>query len=130
MDWRIETSTPVAASSLKSALESARDNWIATTPQLTDTDLALLDAVVADSHNEKRAPAVAARNAHIKKSSAALDATHTEIVRQMNDGIESALVLTKSQKRPVRVAIVGHYVPGHPGNLDERCSVSFDTARG
>jgi hypothetical protein len=133
MDWRIQATDPTLGTNLKGVLEASRDAWVATTPQESDLvaggALADADEAIVRSHNEARAPAVRMRNALIAERSKTLDAVHTEVVRQMNAAIASAVSMVAAMgDKPVRVSILGHYKTVARDGIYERVSIQIDHA--
>jgi hypothetical protein len=131
MDWKIEVTEPVTAASTRAALERARDEWVRTTPQVTDTSAAQAAAVVPTLHNAAREGGVKLLAKIVADNSKTLDAHHQAVVRQMDAGIASAELIAKSLPAGthVRVSVFGHFKPGHPNFLDERVTVCVDQAR-
>jgi hypothetical protein len=129
MDWRIEASRPTAPDGVAAALESARDNWIKTTAQESDAQVANANGAILMSHNEARGSVVRLRNDLIEAHSSNLDDTHSRVVAQMNAGIQAASVMAKASGFPlVRVSVFGHYMDGHLSGVDNRVNVNMDEA--
>jgi hypothetical protein len=142
----MEVTEATAPKDLQAALEAVRDEWVKTTPQVTDKDAVESADAVARSHNDGRAPVVKMRATAIAtKNAAGLDATHTGVVAMMNIAIKSTVALvaemggvagsstTASAARAdyaVRVTIRGHFKPKNrkEGGIDRRFQVNIDEA--
>lgn len=129
MDFRIEITVPTKPENVRAEFEAARDRWLETTAQETDTLAAEASQTVLDTHHEARAPAVKMRANIIRTNNArGLDETHTAILRLMNDGIAAAEQAVRTSTVPVRASIVGRYNKVARDGIYERLSVSFDGA--
>lgn len=131
MNWKIEAVEPVTAQNLESVLEAARDEWIKTTPQLSDSTAKAAFELISETHNQARAKAVEAHAKVVAANSSKLDAIHSRVVAQMDAAIASAVMVAGSLPKGsyMRATLSGHYEPGHQSFLDERVSISVDQAR-
>lgn len=129
-EWRIEATLPTQPSDLKGVLEKARDTWVRTTAQRSDTAVATMNVIIAEAINEARGRAVAERNKMIEAHAASLDKTHSAILRQMNAGIAAACVIASGMAgdMPVRASVYGHYDANHGAGIDERVNATVDQA--
>jgi hypothetical protein len=133
------TVPPTNVTELKAELEASRDEWLRTTPQLTNRGkaddpakfkdgIAEVDDNIARNINEKKAPWVKRRAKLIEELSATLDETHTGVKAIMDRAIASAVLYASSATCAVRVTISGHFKPGSKDGVHNRVQISVDDA--
>jgi len=148
--FRIEATVPTHVGDLKSVLEAARDEWLATTPQHThESDpshpvSAAKTDVERDTLSSKEGAhptSLFRSNERLRKAiadsnAAGLDHCHTRAKALIDAGIASAVtqasafgdVPNYTGTSPVRASIVGHVKVRATDGVYERLSVHVDHA--